>query len=324
MLSVMLNEFFKTWFPYSKDCVVACPVLKVAEDIYSDSIGKEVARVYPQIEFSQGDNDTTSPVEILIIEDSKSDLGIVKMLHDNQRMIMRIFNNLREYINWQQHYNDKDGDNIDNKYLYFGNDSEPACFDFKTLSTMLNEIHSERRVNAEIVDDENVDKEAATNEAADAIISKVISPSMNQLEKEIAIHDYIVANFEYDYANYQRGTIPKASYTAYGLLVRGKAVCAGYAEAFVLLMKKVGIECIVVSGYGKEERHAWNQVRIDDVWYNVDITWDDPVPDTKGHVLHTFFNKSDATFSENHKWDQLRYNVCPKDMDYNGSSEQKA
>lgn len=43
------------------------------------------------------------------------------------------------------------------------------------------------------------------------------------------------------------------------------------------ILNSVGIECKVISGSTSKQRdtnHAWNQVKIDDKWYNVDLTWD--------------------------------------------------
>lgn len=63
-----------------------------------------------------------------------------------------------------------------------------------------------------------------------------------------------------------------------GVLLQGRAVCAGYALALEKCLKYVGIEAKKVSGMantGKEEgQHAWNQVCIDGKWYNADLTWD--------------------------------------------------
>ena len=63
-----------------------------------------------------------------------------------------------------------------------------------------------------------------------------------------------------------------------GVLLQGRAVCAGYALALEKCLKYVGIETKKVSGManiGKVEGgHAWNQVRIDGKWYNADLTWD--------------------------------------------------
>ena len=146
LMAVMVNELFKTLFPYSKDCLAVCPVLNNPDTVYNDELGRHISKLYPQMDLAQKTGNGGPAIELYIIEDSKTDLGIVRSLTDNwKEMFERIFDNLREYLNWQQTYDDMDDDNISNKYLYFGRDSEPDCFDFKTLTAMLNEIRHESR-----------------------------------------------------------------------------------------------------------------------------------------------------------------------------------
>lgn len=91
------------------------------------------------------------------------------------------------------------------------------------------------------------------------------------------VHDYLIENIEYE------TTISKDNiYNIYGAMVKGEAVCEGYARSFKYLMDNLGIPCTVVIGKGtnsegKTENHAWNYVQIDHDWYAIDSTWDDPV-----------------------------------------------
>ena len=141
LMAVVMNEFFKTWFPYSHSCIAVCPVLKNPEAVYNNYIHQ----LYPQMTLSQNPENIGNYIELYIIEDSKTDLGIVQSLMSNwQDMFRRIFENFREYLNWQQTYDGETNENISNNYLYFGNDSEPQCFDFKTLTRIINEISGER------------------------------------------------------------------------------------------------------------------------------------------------------------------------------------
>ena len=41
----------------------------------------------------------------------------------------------------------------------------------------------------------------------------------------------------------------------------------------------VGIDAIVIHGNTVNGSHAWNYVKIDNVWYLIDITFDDPGED---------------------------------------------
>lgn len=67
----------------------------------------------------------------------------------------------------------------------------------------------------------------------------------------------------------------------------GTGVCIDFAITLYKCLTDIGIECEIIQGIGKGKEednnsniniitksdHAWNQVKIGDVWYNVDITW---------------------------------------------------
>lgn len=91
------------------------------------------------------------------------------------------------------------------------------------------------------------------------------------------VHDYLVENVQYD------TSVSKENiYNIYGAMVNGEAVCEGYARSFKYLMDSLGIPCTLVIGKGtnsegRTENHAWNYVQLDNYWYAIDSTWDDPV-----------------------------------------------
>ena len=113
--------------------------------------------------------------------------------------------------------------------------------------------------------------------------------SWTEMEKALYINDYLARNCEYD-TTYAR----EFRYTAYGVLVNKVAVCQGYAEAFVVLANELGLNCEVVTS--ESINHAWNMVEINDKYYQVDATWNDPVNDRIGRARHIYFMKSTAHF----------------------------
>ncbi len=115
------------------------------------------------------------------------------------------------------------------------------------------------------------------------ILAETVHPGMTQLQIALSIHDYLAVNFQYDET--------KTYYEGYDLLVRGTAVCNGYAEAYMDLLKRSGVECHYV--VSEKMDHGWNQVKLGDHWYHVDVTWDDPVEDWQGNADHTYFLLSD-------------------------------
>ncbi len=135
----------------------------------------------------------------------------------------------------------------------------------------------------------------ALNAAVDQVLTAVPSDA-DDLQKLLVLHDYLVLHTEYDAENYLAGTIPKASYTAYGALVLGKAVCEGYTMAYRLLLQICGIASESVTS--AEMNHTWCLVQYQGKWYHVDVTWDDPMPDRIGQVMHNYFLQSDTGISD--------------------------
>ena len=135
-----------------------------------------------------------------------------------------------------------------------------------------------------------------------------IHEPMSDFDKEIAAHDYLVKNCKYGFAEDEQN-----AYDAYGVLVDGKAVCDGYAEAFFMLMTCLDINCDIVVGMADGELHAWNQVELGGDWYNVDLTWDDAIPDMGEYVKHTYVNINDEALSASHEWEREFYHVCTND-----------
>lgn len=142
---------------------------------------------------------------------------------------------------------------------------------------------------------------------ATAVLKKIIHPGMTDLQKEKVIHDYIVNNTVYDYKNYRKGTIPMEAYTDYGVLIPGSAVCDGYAKAMFRLLNQAGVKCLYIVGTASDGKnsfgHAWNKVKINGKYYNVDATWDDPVySNGKNGITYEYYNKSDKQFKKDHVW----------------------
>ncbi len=148
---------------------------------------------------------------------------------------------------------------------------------------------------------------------ADEILNEIITEGMSEAEKVKAVHDYIVLHTAY--YNNDRLTpedYPKDVFTTQGVLLKGEAVCQGYAETFQLFMDRLGIECKFVVGKDKNNNvgHAWNMVALDGRWYHVDVTWDDPIPDQKGKVQYKYFLITDEMLSADHSWNTNNYPAC--------------
>lgn len=152
--------------------------------------------------------------------------------------------------------------------------------------------------------------DAQVDKKVRSIIKKKIKPNMTTAQQVKAIHDYIVLNCQYDYKNYLNGTIPIASYSPRGVLINKKAVCQGYAETFKLFMDALNIPCKFVRGATNGGGHGWNMVQINNKWYHIDVTWDDPVPDEKGRLRYNYFLIPDSKMDDDHVWNKAIYPKC--------------
>lgn len=174
--------------------------------------------------------------------------------------------------------------------------------------------------------DEVKRQKKATEEVVKKIVKEVIKPGMSDVEKELALHDYVVKHADYNMAGLNKNPADLEDHSAYGVLVLGKGVCESYAKAMHLLLNEVGIECKYATGYkrnpngGKGGGHAWNMVKLDNEWYNLDATWDDPVSDRVGRsdneaivspVIHTYFNVPDSVFNKDHIRGDFEQNNYP-------------
>jgi len=100
-------------------------------------------------------------------------------------------------------------------------------------------------------------------------LSTVINDSMSEREIVTVIHDEICNRMSYtnnglvnsitEFETFENGT--------------GQLVCNGYANLFKLLCDYAGIETQTLSNMTMF--HAWNRVKVDGIWYDVDVTWDD-------------------------------------------------
>lgn len=143
--------------------------------------------------------------------------------------------------------------------------------------------------------------------AVSSITDSVVTSDMSAADKALALHDYLVSHCEYD-ESYQ-------SYSTYDVIVNGYGTCQGYAQAYRMLLERVGVPCDYASS--EEMNHSWNMVNIDGLWYHVDVTWDDPIV-LEGQldgILHTFFLKSDATMAANEHYSWVADHEAPADYE---------
>lgn len=107
------------------------------------------------------------------------------------------------------------------------------------------------------------------NQEIEKIDKEVIKGEKDPRKIVTLLHDYIIKNTTYD----EKENSPYKVNTAYGSLIQGKALCGGYTDALALLLDYYKIPNFKVTS----KEHTWNAVKINDTWYHVDLTWDDPI-----------------------------------------------
>lgn len=118
---------------------------------------------------------------------------------------------------------------------------------------------------------------------------------LSEFDREEYIFDYIVKNCSYDNAAVADQTGRWQSFTVYGALSGGTAVCEGYSKAMQLLCSYAGIKCMVTEGTASNVRHMWNAVDIDGSWYYLDVTWCDG-----NFVIYNYFNIPESVLKKTH------------------------
>ena len=129
------------------------------------------------------------------------------------------------------------------------------------------------------------------------IISRTVYPGMSQWQIALSIHDYLAAHYAYDES--------LKLHNAYDMIDKGEGVCEAYSMLYQDLLEMAGVESVLC--HSEEMNHIWNLVKINGVWYHVDLTWDDPTADCIGRVMHNFFLLDDETIRDeehgHYRWD---------------------
>lgn len=132
-----------------------------------------------------------------------------------------------------------------------------------------------------------------TQDEIDEITQKIeeLKPQLinNQLstkENIKNIHDYIIKNSIYDTNRSENNIKTYKSDIAYGPLIEGYGICGGYTDAMQLFLEEMGIKNFKISS----DTHVWNAVYLNNQWYHLDLTWDDPITPGRLDILsHDFF-----------------------------------
>ncbi len=157
--------------------------------------------------------------------------------------------------------------------------------------------------------DSKEDVESAEDQIKEIIeqIENEVSSMQTDYDKIKYVHDWIVKNTTYDetLSENNRNNI-------YGAIIEKSATCGGYAKTFKYIMDILNINSIIVQGEanqdGSNEYHAWNMVELEESWYGVDCTWDDPIVqgienEDEKPIYYDYFLKGQNSFEKHYSFD---------------------
>lgn len=134
------------------------------------------------------------------------------------------------------------------------------------------------------------EEESYVNEKVKEIVSKLITPQMDDITRIKVLNKWVIENVKYDYT--------LSRHNAYNALVDGNTVCRGYALLMDKLLEEANIPSIVARGKIKGEPHAWNIVKLGDKWLHIDTT-------NNLQSKNKYLLKSDSDMKEyGFTWDQ--------------------
>lgn len=173
----------------------------------------------------------------------------------------------------------------------------------KTYRVFLNQGNFANYLTNEFSSKERID--AGINEVERIKAYFIQNKKIDTYQNIKLVHDYLIESIEYE-----QSTSKNNIYDLYGALINKECVCEGYAKAFKYLIDALDIPCIIVVGEatnseGNTENHAWNYVQLNDAWYAIDCTWDDPILEGIGYISdsikHQYFLKGQIEFNKTHK-----------------------
>ena len=123
--------------------------------------------------------------------------------------------------------------------------------------------------------------EAEVDAAIDMLLKELDLWDASDYRKIKGVYDWICDNIEYDYDwddEHPEENISYYQHTTHAAIIEKKAVCQGIASLFYRLMLELDVDCRYITGIadqpGDTDYHAWNIVKLDGKYYNMDATWD--------------------------------------------------
>ena len=222
-------------------------------------------------------------------------------------VINKGYENYTYYCNYDKCFDDINSLSEDNEKISYINQLVNIYNNYNTIETIYS---SDKRVDLTIHKKYSSDDIQKINDKIDEIINEYnINEYPNVTDKIKIFHDYLANTNTYDQDMAENKESEYKSDSAIGTLFEGKSICSGYTDTMAIFLDKIGLDNIKVSTLD----HVWNAVKIDNIWYHLDLTWDDPVtPNNDNIILYDYFLKTTSELStidqDGHKFNKEIYN----------------
>ena len=212
---------------------------------------------------------------------------------------------------------EKNEDITDNKYI--------QCVEQKKMENNIKSLLKE--INYSKID--KILKQAP--ERTETTLEKLIkyfkkkSIKLSEVEKAWLIYKWITLNFEYDFEGVNNKNY---DITEEATFKRGKTICSGYSKLYKKICDNLDLIVEIITGHSKgfnyeltdkfeeSESHAWNAIKIKELWYFIETTWGAGYSEDHKHFIKKFnpyhFFTPPIQFIRSHFPDESKRQLLPK------------
>jgi transglutaminase/protease-like cytokinesis protein 3 len=151
------------------------------------------------------------------------------------------------------------------------------------------------------------------------------SIKLSEVEKAWLIYKWITLNFEYDFEGVNNKNY---DITEEATFKRGKTICSGYSKLYKKICDNLDLIVEIITGHSKgfnyeltdkfeeSESHAWNAIKIKELWYFIETTWGAGYSEDHKHFIKKFnpyhFFTPPIQFIRSHFPDESKWQLLPK------------
>ncbi len=177
-------------------------------------------------------------------------------------------------------------------YSDTSSDYDYLRYNIRSIYTSIKGFGNNLKVTYKIDYNESKEETKQLDKEIDKLFKEWKVSELSQYEIVKQVHDYVINNASYD------KTLTK--YSAYENYFDQSSTCQGYASLAYKMLTQAGIPTRIITGTADGQSHGWNIVNLDGKWYNLDLTWDDPLTvDGSDILVYDYFLKSEEEF-KNH------------------------